>query len=63
MYAIGRFLSKITNLISIVGGLAIALMMFHIAFDVVGRYVFNKAMSQLVVAVLGQPLPVSSIRA
>ena len=41
MYAIGRFLSKVTNLISIVGGLAIALMMFHISFDVAGRYFFN----------------------
>jgi len=41
MFAIGRFLSKVTNLISIVGGLAIALMMFHITFDVVGRYFFN----------------------
>lgn len=41
MYAIGRFLSKVTNLISIVGGLAIALMMFHITFDVAGRYFFN----------------------
>ena len=41
MYAIGRFLSNITNLISIIGGLAIALMMFHISFDVAGRYFFN----------------------
>ncbi len=41
MYAIGRFLSKITNVISLIGGLAIALMMFHITFDVVGRYFFN----------------------
>lgn len=41
MYAIGRFLSKITNLISIIGGLAIALMMFHITFDVIGRYFFK----------------------
>ncbi|MFW5825777.1 MAG: TRAP transporter small permease [Marinobacter sp.] len=42
MYAIGRFLSRITNVISIIGGLAIALMMFHITFDVAGRYIFNK---------------------
>ena len=42
MFAIGRFLSKITNVISIIGGLAIALMMFHITADVVGRYFFNK---------------------
>jgi len=41
MFAVGRFLSKITNVISIIGGLAIALMMFHITADVVGRYFFN----------------------
>ncbi|MBM1143040.1 TRAP transporter small permease [Alcanivorax sp. ZXX171] len=41
MYAIGRFLSRITNLISIIGGLAISLMMLHISFDVAGRYFFN----------------------
>ena len=41
MFAIGRFLSRITNLISIIGGLAIALMMLHITADVAGRYFFN----------------------
>lgn len=41
MYAIGRILARITNAVSILGGLAIALMMFHITFDVIGRYVFN----------------------
>jgi TRAP-type C4-dicarboxylate transport system permease small subunit len=41
MFAIGRFLSKLTNLISIIGGLAIALMMVHITADVAGRYFFN----------------------
>ena len=41
MFAIGRFLSKVTNVVSIIGGLAIALMMFHITFDVIGRYFFN----------------------
>lgn len=41
MFAIGRFLSTVTNVVSIIGGLAIALMMFHITFDVIGRYVFN----------------------
>lgn len=41
MYAIGQFLSRITNLISIIGGLAIAMMMFHVTFDVIGRYFFR----------------------
>lgn len=41
MHAFGRFLSRIINLISIIGGLAIALMMLHITFDVVGRHFFN----------------------
>ncbi|MFL1407306.1 TRAP transporter small permease, partial [Marinobacter sp. M1N3S26] len=41
MLNIGRLLSRITNTVSIIGGLAIALMMFHISFDVAGRYFFN----------------------
>lgn len=41
MFAIGRFLSQVTNVVSIIGGLAIALMMFHVTFDVIGRYFFN----------------------
>ncbi|CUR47966.1 TRAP transporter small permease [Alloalcanivorax xenomutans] len=41
MYALGRWLSKITNLMTVIGGLAIALMMLHVTFDVIGRYVFG----------------------
>lgn len=41
MYVIGRALARIINGVSILGGLAIALMMFHITFDVIGRYIFN----------------------
>ncbi len=41
MYAIGQVLARVTNVISIIGGLAIALMMFHVTFDVIGRYFFN----------------------
>lgn len=41
MFFIGRLLARITNTVSIIGGLAIALMMFHITFDVAGRYFFN----------------------
>lgn len=41
MYVIGRILAHITNVMTIIGGLAIALMMFHITADVAGRYFFN----------------------
>ncbi|WP_416391404.1 TRAP transporter small permease [Alloalcanivorax xenomutans] len=41
MYALGRWLSKITNLMTVIGGLAIALMMLHVTADVVGRFVFG----------------------
>lgn len=41
MFAIGRVLAWITNVTTMLGGLAIALMMFHIAMDVAGRYIFN----------------------
>ncbi|MFC4259454.1 TRAP transporter small permease [Marinobacter lacisalsi] len=44
MFAIGKYLSKITNFVSIIGGLAIALMMFHITADVAGRYIFDSPM-------------------
>lgn len=41
MYRIGRFLGRISELTSILGGLAIALMMLQITADVVMRAVFN----------------------
>lgn len=41
MFSIGRFLDKIINLTTILGGLAIALMMLHVVGDVIARYVFN----------------------
>lgn len=41
MFVIGRILAHITNVMTIIGGLAIALMMFHITADVAGRYIFN----------------------
>ena len=41
MYKLGRLLSKITDVTTIIGGLAIALMMVHITLDIVCRFVFN----------------------
>lgn len=41
MYTIGRLLSRITDFTTILGGLAIALMMLHVTADVIGRYFFN----------------------
>jgi len=41
MYKLGRLLSKITDVTTIVGGLAIALMMIHITLDIVCRFIFN----------------------
>ncbi|MBU2873711.1 TRAP transporter small permease [Marinobacter salexigens] len=41
MYGIGRFLSMVTNLMTVLGGLAIALMMLHITLDVASRYLLN----------------------
>ncbi len=41
MYGTGRFLSMVTNLMTVIGGLAIALMMLHITLDVASRYLLN----------------------
>ena len=41
MYKLGRLLSRITDVTTIVGGLAIALMMVHITLDIVCRFIFN----------------------
>ncbi|MEC7762645.1 MAG: TRAP transporter small permease [Pseudomonadota bacterium] len=41
MYRIGRALSFVTNLLTVVAGLAITLMMLHVTADVVARTVFN----------------------
>ena len=41
MYLIGRWLSRVVDFTTILSGLAIALMMFHVTADVIGRYFFN----------------------
>ena len=41
MYAFGKLLSKIIDSMTVISGLAIALMMFHIVLDVVLRNFFN----------------------
>ena len=41
MYTLGRWLSRLTDAMTIVGGLAIALMMLHVSADVAGRFVFG----------------------
>lgn len=41
MYALGRWLSRLTNFMTVLGGLAIALMMLHVTTDVVARFLFG----------------------
>ncbi|MGK0168929.1 MAG: TRAP-type C4-dicarboxylate transport system permease small subunit [Gammaproteobacteria bacterium] len=41
MTAFGRLLARLTNLTTLLGMLAVALMMLHIAFDVIGKFIFN----------------------
>ena len=41
MYALGRWLSRLTNFMTVLGGLAIALMMLHVTADVVARFLFG----------------------
>lgn len=41
MYRLGRLLSWLTGLTTVVGGLVIALMMLHVSVDVAARYFFN----------------------
>jgi TRAP-type C4-dicarboxylate transport system permease small subunit len=41
MLKIGWFLSRLTDLTTVVGGLVIALMMFHVTLDVLSRYLFD----------------------
>lgn len=41
MYRLGRWLSRLTDATTLVGGLAIAMMMLHITADVVLRFVFS----------------------
>ncbi len=41
MYRLGRILSRITQGMTVIGGLAIALMMLHITLNVAGRYLLN----------------------
>lgn len=42
MTAIGRLLRRTTDLTMIIGLIAVALMMFHITIDVVGKFVMNE---------------------
>lgn len=44
MYSIGKVLSWITNITTVIGGLVITLMMLHISLDVVMRYFFNTSL-------------------
>tara|TARA_A100001391_G_scaffold151462_7_gene109165 strand:- start:8111 stop:8689 length:579 start_codon:yes stop_codon:yes gene_type:complete len=41
MYRLGRWLSSLTDFTTLIGGLAIALMMLHITADVVLRFLFS----------------------
>lgn len=41
MILLGRWLSRITDAMTILGGLAIALMMLHVTADVAGRFIFG----------------------
>lgn len=41
MYALGKFLSRFIDFLTVISGLAIALMMLHITLDVILRNVFN----------------------
>lgn len=41
MQRIGKFLSRLTDLTTVIGALGIALMMIHITLDVVLRYLFD----------------------
>lgn len=41
MFAIGRLLSRLTGVATVLGGLAIALMMLHVTWDVASRYLLN----------------------
>jgi TRAP-type C4-dicarboxylate transport system permease small subunit len=41
MYALGKFLSRFIDFLTVISGLAIALMMLHITLDVIVRNVFN----------------------
>lgn len=42
MYRLGSWLSRLTHLMTLLGGLAIALMMLHVTADVVCRFLFGK---------------------
>lgn len=41
LYRLGRLLAAITNVTTVIGGLAIALMMFHVTAAVAARYLFG----------------------
>ena len=41
MHSLGRWLSRLTDAMTILGGLAIALMMLHVTADVAGRFIFG----------------------
>lgn len=41
MFVLGRLLSRLIDVLSVAGLAAVGLMMFHITFDVIGKYVAN----------------------
>lgn len=41
MFRLGRLLSRVIDLLTVLSGLAVALMMLHVTADVIGRYVFG----------------------
>lgn len=41
MHTLGKLLSHLINLVTVLAGLAVALMMLHVTADVVSRYAFN----------------------
>jgi TRAP-type C4-dicarboxylate transport system permease small subunit len=51
MYAIGRFLSFLSQSASLIGALCILLMMLHVTADVAGRYLFNSPVPGTIVTV------------
>ena len=41
MHTLGKLLSRLVDLVTVLSGLAVALMMLHITADVISRYAFN----------------------
>lgn len=51
MLHVGKFLSGLTRIASLLGTISIVLMMLHVTADVVGRYVFNAPLTGTIVIV------------